>query len=445
MPGGTTRGETMARAGHPSLHAAVIGAGIVGAATALALLREGHRVTLIDPDPPGGPQAASFGNGAFLSPASIIPMSLPGLWRKVPGYLADPAGPLTIRWRHLPRLAPWLVRFLRSGAAWDRVQATAAALAALTDTAAARHAGLAASIGRPDLIRRDGLLYAFRERADYLAEAALWDIRRRHGLRIRELDAAALQALCPGLSPAYRFAVLVVDGGHCTDPGGYVAALVAAALAQGAHLHRGRATGFRLVATRLAAVRTDAAEIACDRAVIACGLGAARLARAVGDPVPLQAERGYHVEIASPPVGPRIPVMPQDGRMANVMTRTGLRAAGQVELAAAGAAPDWRRAEILLGHLKSTWPALAEAAELEVSRWQGNRPSTPDGLPVIGRARSSTDVIHAFGHGHIGLMSAPMTADCVAELIAGQPPGIDLTPFRAARFRWSFPLRRRLP
>ena len=89
-------------------HVVVIGAGIVGAATAVELLRDGHRVTILEPGEPGGEQAASYGNGTLLNPSSVIPMSSPGIWRKVPGWLADPLGPLAIRWRHLPRLLPWL-------------------------------------------------------------------------------------------------------------------------------------------------------------------------------------------------------------------------------------------------------------------------------------------------------------------------------------------------
>ena len=107
---------------------AVIGAGVIGAAIAARLVAEGHAVTVIEPETPGGPQAASFGNGGFLSPASVIPMSSPGLWRKVPAMLRDPAGALTIRWRHLPRLSPWLWRFVMAGRTPARVEATARAL-----------------------------------------------------------------------------------------------------------------------------------------------------------------------------------------------------------------------------------------------------------------------------------------------------------------------------
>jgi D-amino-acid dehydrogenase len=134
------------------LRAAVIGAGILGAAAAWELFKDGYDVTLIEPGEPGGPQAASFGNGAWLSPASVVPMAMPGLWRKVPGYLLDRGGPLTIHWSMLPRLTPWLLRFLVAGAIVAKVERTARALLSLLHDAPDRHAALAAE-RRQDLRR----------------------------------------------------------------------------------------------------------------------------------------------------------------------------------------------------------------------------------------------------------------------------------------------------
>jgi D-amino-acid dehydrogenase len=151
--------------------------------------------------------------------------------------------------------------------------------------------------------------------------------------------------------------------------------------------------------------------------------------------VSLESERGYHVVVANPESAPAIPVMPSDGKMANTPTLGGLRAAGQVELASRDAAPDWRRAKILLRHLQDAFPGLpADIPENRVSRWMGHRPSTPDGLPVVGPASASTDIVHAFGHGHVGLAAAPATARLVADLIGGRPPAVSLDPYRAGRF-----------
>ena len=144
-------------------HVVVIGAGIVGAATAIELLRDGHRVTILEPGEPGGEQAASYGNGTLLNPSSVIPMSSPGIWRKVPGWLADPLGPLAIRWRYLPRLLPWLTRFLRAGATEARVAATARALRPLLLDAPELHRRLAEEAGVGELITRQGVLFVFPE------------------------------------------------------------------------------------------------------------------------------------------------------------------------------------------------------------------------------------------------------------------------------------------
>jgi D-amino-acid dehydrogenase len=419
-----------------SKHVVVIGCGIIGACSAIALLNEGLRVTIIEPGEPGADQAASYGNGAFLSPASIIPMSVPGLWRKVPQYLLDAQGPLTIRWTHLLRLTPWLLRFLAAGSSVTKVERTAQVLTTLLSDAPPLHRALAAECGRPDLIRQDGLLYAYLERADFEADALAWRLRRENGITWRELSGPELHAFEPALSPRYQFAALVEAGGHCVDPGTYVAVIAKRAIERGATFVKARAIGFKLSGDRVMAIRTDQGDIPCDSVVVAAGIHSRTLAQMAGDRVPLESERGYHVEIVNPGVGLRIPIMPSDGRMANTMTRGRLRASGQVELASADTPPNWKRADILLRQLLMTYPGLGgEADRLIVHRWQGNRPSTPDGLPIIAPSTRSGDIIYAFGHGHVGLAAGPKTGALVAAILTGRRPQLDVRPFAASRFR----------
>ena len=416
------------------LRIAVIGAGIVGAATAWELIKDGHDVTLIEPGEPGGPQAASYGNGAWISPASIIPMSMPGLWRKLPGYLFDPNGPLVLRWTALPALAPWLLRFLAAGWTIAKVERTARLLASILRDGPARHGVLAQEIGKPDYIRQTGLLYAYPNRQAFDDEAIAWRLRKDNGLNWNELDADELRRREPDLSSNYQFGAFVHEGAYCTDPGGYVWAIVDAARARGAHLVKARASGFVVTNGRLAAVVTDQGPIECDRAVICAGIWSKALAEAAGDRVPLASERGYHGVVASPARGPKFPIMPSDGRMANTPTPAGLRLSGQVELARVDAEPDWARVEILVTHALRTYPGLGPRASLTINRWMGHRPSTPDGRPVIGLASASPNILHAFGHGHVGLASGPITGRVVADLIAGREAGIDLRPFAVSRF-----------
>jgi D-amino-acid dehydrogenase len=416
-------------------HVVVIGAGVVGAACAIEFLRERNQVTIIEPGDPGGEQAASYGNGTLLNPSSIIPMSSPGLWKQVPGFLADPLGPLSIRWSYLPRLWPWLRRFVTAGSTPAKVAAIGRALKPLLDQAPERHRALAEEAGVGDLITRQGVLFAFPTRADFEADALGWRIRRENGVQWLELDEDELRQREPALDRRYKFALLVEANGQCRDPGAYVAALVRHAVELGATLRRAKATGFRIEARRLRAVLTDSGEVACDKAVIAAGAWSKVLARAVGDNVPLETERGYHVVIADPGVEPRYPVMPSDGKMGCAMTPQGLRLGGQVELAGLEAAPNWQRAELLLRFARKIYPGIpADLPHDRIKLWMGHRPSTPDGLPCLGAASGCPDVVHAFGHGHVGLTAAATTGKLVAEVVAGTSPSIDLTPYAASRF-----------
>jgi D-amino-acid dehydrogenase len=413
----------------------VIGAGIVGAATALRLTQAGHAVTILDPGDPGGEQAASYGNGCWLSPASVVPMSMPGIWRKVPKFLLDPLGPLAIRPAYLPRMLPWLMKFLAAGSTVAKVEATARALRPLLEDAPEQHRAIAADAGAAHLIHRQGILYIFPDRAAFESEALAWRLRSDCGVRWIEIEADELRQREPALDRRYTFAVLVEAGGHCSDPGALVAALAEAAVTQGAVIKRARATGFRIEGGRLRAVLTNAGQVEADRAVIAAGAHSRVLAEAVGDDVPLETERGYHAQLPDPEIGPRTPTMPSDGKMSITRMAGGLRCAGQVELAGLDAAPNWKRAEILRDFLLRLYPGLPP--DLPASRvkvWMGHRPSIADGLPVIGSSRATSDVVHAFGHGHVGLAAGPKTALWVAALLAGRDPGVDLAPYSARRF-----------
>jgi D-amino-acid dehydrogenase len=203
----------------------------------------------------------------------------------------------------------------------------------------------------------------------------------------------------------------------------------------GGELVRARAQGFRLEGGRLAAIKTDIGDLAADAAIICAGAHSKPLAAALGEPVPLETERGYHLMIRDPEAMPRIPTADADGKFVATPMNTGLRFAGTVEFAGREAAPDWRRARILLGQGRKMLPGLAVShPEERISLWMGHRPSLPDSLPVLGPSRTSPDVIYAFGHGHVGMTSAPMTGKVVADLVAGRRPSIDIAPFSSARF-----------
>jgi D-amino-acid dehydrogenase len=415
-------------------HVAIIGAGAVGVISAIEALRDGHRVTLIDPGEPGGTQAASYGNAGWLSSHSVIPPAEPGVWKKVPKYLMDPLGPLAIRWSYLPKALPWLIRYLLSGSTEAKVEATAHALRPLLKDAPSLHKQLADEAGVAELIERNGVMHIFTSRAPFDADLG-WRIRKRVGVEWLELSADEMRQREPELHPRYTFGVLVEEAGRCRNPGRYVAALADLAVARGAQRVAAKATALKVQNGRLVSVVTDQGEIACEAAVVAAGARSRALAASIGDNLPLETERGYHVMIEDPGVGPRMSMMASDAKMVVNWTDQGLRAAGTVEIAGLDAPPNWKRADILRDNLLSMFPKLAKDIQpSRIKTWFGHRPSMPDGRPCIGYARATEDVVYAFGHGHVGLVGSARTGRLVAQLLSRREPEIPLAPFAPERF-----------
>lgn len=410
----------------------VIGAGMVGVCVASYLQRDGHSVFLIEPGNPG--EGASFGNAGCFNGSSVTPVAMPGVIRNVPRWLMDPLGPLSLRWSYLPRILPYLVRFARAGTA-EKVHAQAKALRPLVGATLDALRPLVKDAGAEDLVYQRGHLYVYRSAESLAKDGLAWTLRRENGVVVDEFDADELRQLEPALSRDFVRGLLVRENGHTSNPLALVTRLAEHFLRNGGEIVRARAIGFRLDGRRLAAIRTETGELPAAAAVVCAGAHSKPLAAALGDRIPLETERGYHLMIRDPEVMPRIPIADGDGKFATTPMELGLRFAGTVELAGLDAPPDWRRARILLQQGRKLLPGLAAShPEERISVWMGHRPSLPDSLPALGASRATPDVIYAFGHGHVGMTAAPMTGHIVADLVAGRPPAIDIAPFAPSRF-----------
>ncbi|MBW2270678.1 MAG: FAD-binding oxidoreductase [Deltaproteobacteria bacterium] len=410
--------------------AVVIGAGIVGVSCALFLQRLGRHVVLIDRLDPGDDGASSFGNAGSLSWSSCVPIAIPGLLPKVPGWLLSRTGPLTIRWRHIPTLAPWLWRYARSGSLAS-VEAAAEALAMLHAPALDLHRELAREAGVQDLIRSCGYLHIYRRAARDRLSHLEWRLRAEHGARLELLDGAALHEVEPDLAPGYVQAVRVHDQGFTANPSRLVSSLAAHFVARGGQRVRGEVRDLKTGGDAVHSVVTESDSIAAAEVVIAAGAWSTQLTRMLGIDLPLETERGYHVTLGDPGVSVCNTIMETEGKFVATPMEMGLRLAGTVEFASLDAAPDYRRADAILERGRSMFPGLRPAT---VSRWMGRRPSLPDGLPVIGPAPGYRNVHLAFGHAHTGMIGAPNTARIIAGMVCGQPLNVDATAFRAERF-----------
>lgn len=412
------------------MHIAVIGTGIVGACSAAWLQRDGHQITFVDPLEPG--EACSFGNAGSLSPSACLPVGMPGMWRKVPKWLLDPLGPLTVRTGYLPRVLPWLVQMLRHSTPQE-VTRIATALQTLLRPIFDCYGPLLDHAQANELVRRTGCLYVYSSRES----AAQWkwgmDLRRSLGVNLVDVEREALEELEPDLKGQFRFGILAPDNGSTLDPSQLVKALVRQALRDGArHDHRS-VTGFEREGRRVTGLRLDSGEpLAVDGVVIAAGAWSGALAAQLGDRVPLETQRGYHVTVRSSNLKLRHTVMASEANLMINPMAMGLRLAGTVEFAGLRPAPNYERAQALLRQGLRLFPHLDTS---EVTQWMGHRPCMPDSLPVIDRSRGADNAWMAFGHGHMGMCMGATTGREVAHLVAGRATQVDLAPFRASRFR----------
>ena len=406
----------------------VIGAGIVGVCCASYLRRDGHEVTIVEREGPG--EGTSKGNAGALSPGSCVPLAMPGIVRKVPGWLTDPEGPLRIRPAYLPRALPWLVRFVRS-ARPARVAEISDALRALHRHVFDCYEPLVRAAGCEDLIRRTGTMVVYRSEQALRSSRREWDLRRERGAEVRELSAGELRELDPALAPEYTHGVLSPDHGYVANPYRLVTRLAERFVADGGRLERGNVRAMRRGGDGTWTLQVDGREIKADKVIVAAGAWSGALTSALGVRLPLESQRGYHVTLTDPGFEPRIPVSSSEGKFYATPMEGGLRVAGTVEFAGLEAPPDYRRARKLLAQVKSLYPRVRAEAFTE---WMGHRPCLPDSLPVIDRASGHEGLFLAFGHGHNGMTSGPVTGRLVADLVAGRQPLIDLAAYSAGRF-----------
>ena len=407
----------------------VIGAGILGVSSAIHLQRRGATVTIIDRLPPG--DGTSFGNAGVLAAASVVPVPVPGLLIKAPKMLLDPDGALFLKWGYLPRLLPFLVPYLMNGRA-ARVRKIAEALAPIVVDAVDEHQTLARDTGAEIWLTGDDYMYLYRTRADFEADPFVWELRRRnwpHGWD--EIEAGDLADLAPDINPAYGFAIRFSHHGLCTSPGNYTKALAEHFVREGGKIVAADVTGISAPEDGPVTITASGQTYSAARLVIAAGAYSARLAKLIGAKFPLEAERGYHIELKSPTRTVPFPTMVASGKCVASPLAGALRVGGLVEFGGLDAGAAKAPIAMLKRRIADVLPGLGYESHTE---WLGYRPATTDSLPVIGARADRKNVFYAFGHHHIGLTGAPKTARLLAALMAGEKPNIDMAPYSPDRF-----------
>ncbi|WP_313525579.1 FAD-binding oxidoreductase [Shinella sp.] len=409
-------------------HIGIVGGGLIGCASALHLLEQGHAVTILERDAGGLP--ASVGNAGILATPEIDPIARPDMLLSVPKWLLDPLGPLTLRWQDLPALTPWLVRLLLSARA-SKVAASRAALLYLMKTAETDHLRLGQFVGISGHIRDTGAMTVFDSAAARdKVFAHETENAKLIGCNVEKLDVEEARRRVPALQGA--FAGAVFNDGHKTFeyPLTFLRRLQAA-LRERAALVDATVSSVAQAESGVL-VRTEGGrEFTFDRLAITSGIWSRRFVADLGLKVLLETERGYNTTFMNPSTTLEMPVFFSEHGFVATPFENALRIGGAVELASPEAPANYKRAAAMRRKMRRYVPDLQEDGGTE---WMGRRPSTPDSIPVISLHPRDPRIAFAFGHGHLGLTLSATTGRHVARLLAGEGESA-LAPFSIARFQ----------
>lgn len=405
----------------------VIGAGVVGLSAALTLQARGLAVTVIDREGPAA--GASAGNAGAFAFTDILPLASPGLMKKAPKWLLDPLGPLSIPPAYALQIAPWMFRFWRACAP-SRVGASTAAQTALMDLSKGALEPFLAATGTAGMLRKKGNLQVYESEAEFRASLPGWQARADHGIEFHHMTPDEMATLQPGLSPRFNHGTFTPGWYSIADPKLYTEALAARFQANGGRLEIAEVHALRPVDGGVE-VLAQGQSFTADQVVLAAGAFSHRIARTLGEKIPLETERGYNTTLPGTAFDLRTQITFGGHGFVVSPLSTGVRVGGAVELGGLNLPPNYKRSEAMLKKAQAFLPGLNPTGGVQ---WMGFRPSLPDSLPAIGRARATNRVTYAFGHGHLGLTQSAGTARLVADLVTGQTPAIDLTPFNPQRF-----------
>ena len=406
----------------------VIGAGIVGVSTAIWLQRSGFKVTIIDQKGPA--TGASHGNAGILAASSIIPVPNPSLIKKLPFYLLSKDSPVFFKMSYLPKMFPFLISYL-SKSNLREVNKYAERMTPLIFDTVCQHKSLAKGTGAEKFISYQDYCFGYETEENFLNDKKVWKLRQKHGLPFEVVNGNEFSNFDPFYKDLFDVIVKCKNHGKINDPGLYVKTLCDHFLSQGGELIISKVNDISLKNLNDVIVKIESDSLIANKIVVATGAWSKKILKKFKIKMPLESERGYHVEYVEPNFYPKVPMMltskkfvitPMDGR---------IRVAGLVEFAGLKTLKRKPPLNLLKNKIKDLFPNLKCKEKIE---WLGHRPALVDSLPMLGYLDKNKQILVAFGHQHLGLTAGAKTGRIVSDLIIGNDIKLEISNYRPNRF-----------
>ena len=404
----------------------IIGAGIVGLSSAINLVKRGSKVTLIEKDLKGQP--ASYGNASWLSSPSITPVLMPGMFKKIPKMWLSKDGPLFLRFPGVLKMIPFLMKYL-SYTKKEKVEHISKNLAFLLKDSIGEHRELVKGSKAERWIEDSPFLFIYKNKTDFENDSYTWSLRKKHGFELVEVKKEELNKIFPGLSQEYTFAIKIENQGYISNSQNYLDDLIDYYKSLGGEIIEDEVLDINS-SDDYFTIKLRNSDLFTEKVLISSGVYSGEFVKKFNVKVPIESERGYHLELFDTNIRINHPIMNGYLKLAITPRPTGIRFAGLVEFGSLNSKPNPKAFELLMRNAQSMFPGITFKRKME---WSGHRPSTVDSLPVIGASERSNNLFFAYGHHHIGLTAGPKTGKMIAKQILRDNDQFDLEAFNPHR------------
>jgi glycine/D-amino acid oxidase-like deaminating enzyme len=406
--------------------AGIVGAGIQGICIGLQLLKKNIPVTIFDKQDPA--MMASYGNAGHFSPYAVLQFNRPDILVNIPKMLFSSYGPLALKWNYVPKMLPWFFNFVKNCNTKSMLH-TAKYMHQILDLSLDAYDELFKEIDTTNLVERKGILYAWTNE-NLKSRKLEMKVRADLGVKQTPVTKAEISDLEPNLQPIFDSGVLFDYAWHARDPYQISKKLFDLYIKKGGKFIKENVTEIKQTNLEETSIKTELKEYTFEKSVIACGAFSKKLTDQLGENIPLETERGYHVHFKGMDHLLSRAVINLDRGFGLTPMNQGMRSVGTVELGGLNNPPSKKRIDYIIRCAKELLPELGKHDD----EWLGFRPTLPDFLPVIGPSKNNKNIVYAFGHHHLGWTLGAITGKVVSGIVAEESTNLNLAPYNSSRF-----------
>ena len=404
----------------------VIGAGIQGVCIGLHLLKKKIPVTIFDKSEPG--TMASYGNAGHFSPYAVLQLNRPDILYDIPKMLFSSYGPLALKWNYVPKMIPWIIKYFKSSTNKSMLH-TAKYMHQILNLSLDAYDEIFQEIDTTNLVEKKGIIYVWTNK-NLKSRNLEIKVRDQLGVKQKILTRDEILELEPKLNPVFDAGAFYDYAYHARDPHGILKNIFKLFKDKGGNFVRSEVKNIKQISQNETEIYSENNTYKFEKSIIACGAFSKKLTDQLGENIPLDTERGYHVHFEGMDHLIKRPVIFLDRGFGMTPMNQGLRAVGTVELGGLKNPPSKKRIDYIIKCAKELLPQLKEHKD----EWLGFRPTLPDFLPVIGPSLNNKNIIFAFGHHHLGWTLGAITGKIVSNMVADEKTNLDLTPYSSRRF-----------